>query len=67
MDWNSLSYNTIYWSLYCKGRREAPTLDGYMRLILYGSVQDFGVGGAKYALFWRFYSNNLGHSFYKLV
>ena len=43
MDWNSLSYNTIYWSLYCKGRREAPTLDGYMRLILYGSVQDFGI------------------------
>ena len=67
MDWNSLSYNTIYWSLYCKGRREAPTLDGYMRLILYGSVQDFGVGVAKRALFWRFYSNNLGHYLYKLV
>jgi len=46
MDWNSLSYNTIYWNLYSKRRREAPTLDGFAIPLAVGFmggglVQDF--------------------------
>ena len=50
MDWNSLSYNTIYWSLYCKGRREAPTLNGFAIPLAVGLQGGVAGGGAHAAV-----------------